>query len=48
MPEIKYAGDVHAIFCNGKWECVRPDDHMRNHYWKFLRIQDRLWMGGKM
>ncbi|CAN6934261.1 unnamed protein product [Brassica oleracea] len=38
----KYAADAYAIFCNGKWDCVRPDDHMLNYYWEFLRIRFRL------
>ncbi|KAF8083047.1 hypothetical protein N665_0794s0008 [Sinapis alba] len=38
----KYAADAYAIFCNGKWDCVRPDDHMLNYYWEFLRIRYRL------
>ncbi|CAK7327906.1 unnamed protein product [Dovyalis caffra] len=33
----KYAADAYAIFCTGKWERVRPNDHMLNHYWEFLR-----------
>ncbi|KAF2604482.1 hypothetical protein F2Q70_00025205 [Brassica cretica] len=36
-----YAADAYAIFCNGKWDCVRPDDHMLNYYWEFLRIRFR-------
>ncbi|KAF8405636.1 hypothetical protein HHK36_007712 [Tetracentron sinense] len=32
----KYAADAYAIFCTGKWERVRPTDHMLNKYWKFL------------
>ncbi|ESQ49233.1 hypothetical protein EUTSA_v10020704mg [Eutrema salsugineum] len=38
----KYAADAYAIFCNGKWDCVRPADHMLNYYWEFLRIRYRL------
>ncbi|CAH8354195.1 unnamed protein product [Eruca vesicaria subsp. sativa] len=38
----KYAADAYAIFCNGKWDCVKPDDHMLNYYWEFLRIRYRL------
>lgn len=25
------AVDAYAVFCNGKWDCVRPDDHMLNY-----------------
>ncbi|XP_068664192.1 methyl-CpG-binding domain protein 4-like protein [Aristolochia californica] len=32
----KYAADAYAIFCTGKWNKVRPEDHMLNKYWKFL------------
>ncbi|XP_052196779.1 methyl-CpG-binding domain protein 4-like protein isoform X2 [Diospyros lotus] len=32
----KYAADGYAIFCTGKWERVRPTDHMLNKYWEFL------------
>lgn len=32
----KYAADAYAIFCTGKWERVRPTDHMLNKYWDFL------------
>uniref|UniRef100_A0A1J3FYG9 Methyl-CpG-binding domain protein 4 n=3 Tax=Noccaea caerulescens TaxID=107243 RepID=A0A1J3FYG9_NOCCA len=35
----KYAADAYAIFCNGKWDCVRPDDHMLNYYWDYLWIR---------
>ncbi|KAG2313778.1 hypothetical protein Bca52824_016900 [Brassica carinata] len=38
----KYAADAYAIFCNGKWDCVRPDDYMLNYYWEFLRIRYKL------
>ncbi|XP_021735505.1 methyl-CpG-binding domain protein 4-like protein isoform X2 [Chenopodium quinoa] len=33
----KYAADAYAIFCTGKWHQVTPNDHMLNHYWKFLQ-----------
>ncbi|XP_042021435.1 methyl-CpG-binding domain protein 4-like protein [Salvia splendens] len=33
----KYAADAYAIFCNGKWERVKPVDHMLVKYWEFLR-----------
>ncbi|KAL3503808.1 hypothetical protein ACH5RR_033649 [Cinchona calisaya] len=33
----KYAADAYAIFCTGKWNRVRPTDHMLNKYWDFLR-----------
>ncbi|KAL0336623.1 UNVERIFIED_CONTAM: Methyl-CpG-binding domain protein 4-like protein [Sesamum radiatum] len=29
----KYAADTYAIFCTGKWERVRPVDHMLVKYW---------------
>ncbi|KAL1569811.1 methyl-CpG-binding domain protein 4-like protein [Salvia divinorum] len=32
----KYAADAYAIFCTGKWEHVRPVDHMLVKYWEFL------------
>ncbi|CAN8323401.1 unnamed protein product [Cochlearia groenlandica] len=38
----KYAADAYAIFCNGNWDRVRPDDHMLNYYWEFLRIRCKL------
>ncbi|XP_065634827.1 uncharacterized protein LOC112006948 isoform X2 [Quercus suber] len=37
----KYAADAYAIFCTGKWDQVRPNDHMLNHYWKFLKDRER-------
>ncbi|KAM1068017.1 hypothetical protein ACFX2I_000026 [Malus domestica] len=33
----KYAADAYAIFCTGRWERVKPTDHMLNFYWEFLR-----------
>ncbi|WJX25245.1 hypothetical protein P8452_14306 [Trifolium repens] len=39
----RYAADAYAIFCTGKWDEVRPDDHMLNKYWDFLHtIKDTL------
>lgn len=38
----KYAADAYAIFCNGNWDRVKPDDHMLNYYWEFLRIRYKL------
>ncbi|GFQ01450.1 methyl-cpg-binding domain protein 4 [Phtheirospermum japonicum] len=32
----KYAADAYAIFCTGKWERVKPIDHMLVKYWEFL------------
>lgn len=32
----RYAADAYAIFCTGKWDRVRPTDHMLNKYWDFL------------
>ncbi|KAL0288823.1 UNVERIFIED_CONTAM: Methyl-CpG-binding domain protein 4-like protein [Sesamum calycinum] len=36
----KYAADAYAIFCTGKWERVRPVDHMLVKYWEFLSDED--------
>lgn len=33
----RYAADAYAIFCTGRWERVKPTDHMLNFYWEFLR-----------
>ncbi|PON79501.1 DNA-3-methyladenine glycosylase I [Parasponia andersonii] len=39
----KYAADAYAIFCTGKWDRVKPTDHMLNYYWGFLcSIRDTL------
>ncbi|CAI5495394.1 unnamed protein product [Closterium sp. Naga37s-1] len=38
----KYAADAHAIFCEGRWREVRPDDHMLNKYWDWLKRTDGL------
>ncbi|XP_019096295.1 PREDICTED: methyl-CpG-binding domain protein 4-like protein [Camelina sativa] len=38
----KYAADAYAIFCNGNWDRVKPNDHMLNYYWEFLRIRYKL------
>ncbi|OVA19139.1 HhH-GPD domain [Macleaya cordata] len=35
----KYAADAYAIFCTGKWDRVRPEDHMLNKYWEFLHTR---------
>ncbi|RZC94336.1 hypothetical protein C5167_031296 [Papaver somniferum] len=35
----KYAADAYAIFCTGKWDQVRPKDHMLNKYWEFLHVE---------
>ncbi|CAM6108337.1 unnamed protein product [Calypogeia fissa] len=32
----KYAADAYAIFCQGLWREVEPDDLMLNKYWKWL------------
>eukprot|EP00850_Spirogloea_muscicola_P011924 SM000076S21745 [mRNA] locus=s76:9658:13128:- [translate_table: standard] len=32
----KYAADSHAIFCEGRWREVTPDDHMLDKYWTWL------------
>uniref|UniRef100_Q0IGK1-5 Isoform 5 of Methyl-CpG-binding domain protein 4-like protein n=1 Tax=Arabidopsis thaliana TaxID=3702 RepID=Q0IGK1-5 len=38
----KYAADAYAIFCNGNWDRVKPNDHMLNYYWDYLRIRYKL------
>ncbi|KAK9140453.1 hypothetical protein Scep_010134 [Stephania cephalantha] len=35
----KYAADAYAIFCTGKWERLKPTDHMLNKYWDYLSIR---------
>ncbi|KAL2474312.1 Uncharacterized protein Adt_35048 [Abeliophyllum distichum] len=43
LPGIgKYAADAYAIFCTGKWDLVRPWDHMLTKYWEFLCGQEDL------
>ncbi|KAL2474309.1 DNA glycosylase superfamily protein [Abeliophyllum distichum] len=43
LPGIgKYAADAYAIFCTGKWDLVRPWDHMLIKYWEFLCGQEDL------
>uniref|UniRef100_A0A7N2N7M6 Uncharacterized protein n=1 Tax=Quercus lobata TaxID=97700 RepID=A0A7N2N7M6_QUELO len=37
----KYAADAYPIFCTGQWDQVRPNDHMLNHYWKFLKDREK-------
>ncbi|KAK9085620.1 hypothetical protein Sjap_026031 [Stephania japonica] len=37
----KYAADAYAIFCTGKWERVKPTDHMLNKYWDYLNLWAR-------
>ncbi|BFI31270.1 methyl-CpG-binding domain protein 4 [Marchantia polymorpha subsp. ruderalis] len=32
----KYAADAYAIFCQGLWRDVEPDDHQLAKYWKWL------------
>lgn len=32
----RYAADAYAIFCTGKWNEVKPKDHVLNKYWDFL------------
>eukprot|EP00270_Netrium_digitus_P021797 TRINITY_DN9550_c0_g3_i1.p1 TRINITY_DN9550_c0_g3~~TRINITY_DN9550_c0_g3_i1.p1 ORF type:complete len:658 (-),score=184.86 TRINITY_DN9550_c0_g3_i1:146-1999(-) len=32
----KYAADAHAIFCEGRWREVNPQDHMLAKYWQWL------------
>ncbi|EPS66392.1 hypothetical protein M569_08394 [Genlisea aurea] len=37
LPGIgKYAADAYAIFCTGRWQRVRPADHMLVKYWEWL------------
>ncbi|PSS31765.1 Methyl-CpG-binding domain protein 4-like protein [Actinidia chinensis var. chinensis] len=38
----KYAADAYAIFCTGKWDRIKPTDHMLNKYWEFLRSSSML------
>jgi len=33
---VRYAADAHAIFCEGRWREVRPQDHMLQKYWEWL------------
>lgn len=41
----KYAADAHAIFCEGRWREVTPQDHMLVKYWKWLWETDGLGCG---
>ncbi|CAH9094492.1 unnamed protein product [Cuscuta epithymum] len=38
----KYAADAYAIFCTGKWDRVKPVDHMLVKYWEFLHTSSQL------
>ncbi|MCO5550044.1 hypothetical protein L7F22_003521 [Adiantum nelumboides] len=38
----KYATDAYAIFCEGRWQEVKPEDHKLVDYWKFLCATDGL------
>uniref|UniRef100_A0A7N0VCB8 Uncharacterized protein n=1 Tax=Kalanchoe fedtschenkoi TaxID=63787 RepID=A0A7N0VCB8_KALFE len=38
----KYGADAYAIFCTGKWEQVKPIDHMLVKYWNFLHKPESL------
>ncbi|MCO5566940.1 hypothetical protein L7F22_020623 [Adiantum nelumboides] len=38
----KYATDAYAIFCEGRWQEVKPEDHKLVDYWKYLCATDRL------
>ncbi|KAL3524590.1 hypothetical protein ACH5RR_012962 [Cinchona calisaya] len=40
----RYAADAFAIFCTGKWNRVRPTDHMLNKCWEFLRAGCMTWL----
>ncbi|XP_075635687.1 uncharacterized protein LOC142607907 isoform X2 [Castanea sativa] len=41
VTQLHGVADAYAIFCTGKWDQVRPNDHMLNHYWKFLKDRER-------
>eukprot|EP00250_Pteridium_aquilinum_P000900 c11078_g1_i1 orf=179-1912(+) len=36
----KYATDAYAIFCEGRWREVKPEDHKLNDYWQYLWATD--------
>ncbi|MCO5566935.1 hypothetical protein L7F22_020618 [Adiantum nelumboides] len=38
----KYATDAYAIFCEGRWQEVKPEDHKLVDYWKYLCATDGL------
>ena len=41
----RYASDAHAIFCEGRWREVSPQDHMLVKYWKWLHETGGAGMG---
>ncbi|KAI5068092.1 hypothetical protein GOP47_0016437 [Adiantum capillus-veneris] len=38
----KYATDAYAIFCEGRWQEVKPEDHKLVDYWKYLCATEGL------
>lgn len=32
----RFAADAYAIFCEGRWREVNPEDHMLRKYWEWL------------
>lgn len=38
----KYATDAYAIFCEGRWREVKPEDHKLVDYWRYLCATDGL------
>ncbi|GBG90817.1 hypothetical protein CBR_g51322 [Chara braunii] len=36
----KYGADAYAIFCQGRWREVQPEDHVLTDYWRFLHATD--------
>jgi len=32
----EYARDAYAIFCEGRWQEVQPDDHVLTKYWRWM------------
>lgn len=40
-----YASDAYAIFCEGRWREVSPQDHMLVKYWKWLDETGGAGMG---
>lgn len=38
----KYATDAYAIFCEGRWREVKPEDHKLVDYWQYLCATDGL------
>lgn len=38
----KYATDAYAIFCEGRWQEVQPEDHKLVDYWQYLCATDGI------